>query len=379
MSNANIGWLFYKDYFNDLDYTDLSNNANEISINKKVAHIVGQQFRETHDEILGSTRFQATTTYPGLILGSGNAHEVPDVKGQAILGFHFDYTSGLPVIQGSSIKGVLRSAFKHPEYIKMLLDDNSKDIAEIEKEIFDFGDTFFDANIIKGDIHNRILGDDYITPHKDPLKDPIPLRFVKVLPDVTFLFEFDLADGSLNKLEKESLFKKILADLGLGAKTNVGYGKFIEFKKAPRTPEEEAQDKIDAANRVKAEREKIEADAEAHREAKRQAEQDKKDRLKKAEQDKLEAAQKIKKDLASHGLAEAIKDKVKYKALESVVKKYTEVKALDEAEKAILEEHILNNMKDKIKRKKFPFAAFNNDKCLGRERTEEIVDKLNLK
>ena len=74
---------------------------------------------------------------------------------------------------------------------------------------------------------NRILGDDYITPHKDEFSSPIPIKFLKVMPNVVFKFSFDLKDSkSLNitKKQKEELFKSIILDLGVGAKTNIGYG-----------------------------------------------------------------------------------------------------------------------------------------------------------
>ena len=269
MSNANIGWLFYKDYFSGLDYSDLSLESNQRSIEKKVQNIIESEPILEKEELLGSTRFQATTTYPGLLLGSGNTHELPDIKGQAILGFHFDYTSGLPVIQGSSIKGVLRSAFKYPEYINEYVD---VEVQELVKEIFDNADIFFDATIINADDAGKILGDDYITPHSSPLKDPIPLRFIKVLPNVTFLFQFELSDGLISKGEKERLFRKILEDLGLGAKTNVGYGKF-STNDAPKTEaeleaERIAREKAEADKKAKEEADR--AKAKAEKEAKKQ-------------------------------------------------------------------------------------------------------------
>jgi CRISPR-associated protein Cmr6 len=102
------------------------------------------------------------------------------------------------------------------------------DVAKLQEEIFVKGDIFFDAVIIKGNPQNRFLGDDYITPHKAATKDPIPLRFIKILPEVSFRFAFLLHDGSITKEQKEALFKQIILDFGLGAKTNVGYGKFTE-------------------------------------------------------------------------------------------------------------------------------------------------------
>ena len=232
MSSANIGWLFYKDYFKGIDYKDLENSKNEIIIKEKVLNIINQKPEIEESEVLGSTHFTAKTTYPGLLLGSGNSHTLPGIKGQATLGFHFDYTSGLPIIQGSSIKGVLRSAFKHWEYIEDLLLNDSKlnsesSIKDLETEIFDTNDIFFDATLLHS--NEKILGDDFITPHADELKEPNPIRFIKVLPNLSFRFDFELSDGLISKSEKVELFKAILEDLGIGAKTNVGYGKFDSF------------------------------------------------------------------------------------------------------------------------------------------------------
>jgi len=242
---ANIGWLFYKDYFKGIDYHNIEDKKNEILIQRKVSNIISQTPKIQEDTVLGNIHFQATTTYPGLLLGSGNAHELPHIEGQAILGFHFDYTTGLPVIQGSSIKGVIRSAFVHQDYIKELLDNDDLDIKSLEDEIFLNNDIFFDAVIVKSDKNNKILGDDYLAPHGDnPLKNPKPLRFIKVLPDVTFMFDFQLNDGLISKDTKRKLFENILEDLGLGAKTNVGYGRFEHFSTYKTKKEQEEDDKL---------------------------------------------------------------------------------------------------------------------------------------
>ena len=267
MSSSNIGWLFYKDYFREIDYADLDNPKNKESIQKKVENIINQSITIEDDEMLGNTHFKATTTYPGLILGSGNAHELPSIEGQAILGFHFDYTSGLPVIQGSSIKGVLRSAFRHSAYITEYV-AVGVDVEALEKEIFNNADVFFDATIIS---NGKILGDDFITPHgDDPLKNPIPLRFIKVRPDVTFRFDFELSDGLISKSKKIELFQNILVDLGLGAKTNVGYGKF----KKEQTEEEREEDKRAKELQIQKDKEKKEQEKKEAEEAKAQKKED---------------------------------------------------------------------------------------------------------
>jgi len=253
--SVNLGWLFNKDYFEGINYVNMESDtvkaSNQILIEQKVDNLietpVSIEARE-EDEKLGNSHFKATTTYPGLLLGIGNGHELPSIKGQAILGFHFDYTTGLPEITGSSIKGVLRSAFNTVDnygYIKELLYDEMKlekdsiDVEALELEIFgqtngssdtkQGKDVFFDAYIMNA--VGTVLGDDYITPHGDnPLTEPIPLRFIKVMPEVTYMFDFELYDGVLSASNKNDLFRLILNDLGLGAKTNVGYGYFENFQ-----------------------------------------------------------------------------------------------------------------------------------------------------
>ncbi len=104
-------------------------------------------------------------------------------------------------------------------------------------------DIFFDGYIVSSD-HPAIerstsqnpkpfIADDYITPHLNrktpelsPFTNPVPLMFLKILPEVTIQFQFDLKDGLLTKKEKEKLFGRLLLDFGIGAKTNVGYGQF---------------------------------------------------------------------------------------------------------------------------------------------------------
>ena len=240
--SANIGWLFYRDYFNGIDYAKLSDKKDtkiQEYIEKKVANITKQTPQIVEENILGNVHFKATTTYPGVLLGSGNAHELPSIEGQLSLGFSFDYTTGLPVIAGSSIKGVLRSAFSHPEYIQELLGDDTVDVRAVESDIFDNRDIFFDAVVTS--YSTQLLDDDFLTPHdEEGIKNPIPIRFLKVMPAVTYVFDFYLKDGLISKDRKRKLFEAILADLGLGAKTNVGYGKFENF--APFVTKEEKEE-----------------------------------------------------------------------------------------------------------------------------------------
>lgn len=237
---ANLGWLFYKDYFNVLNNNEyleiLKENRNkqiieviEDKIKSKIEKILSQKIKSTQKLPFNYQKFNLITIYPGLILGSGYLHELKDIKGQVILGFDFDYTTGEVIIRGSSIKGVLRHAFEHKEYIKETLGKKISNYEEFKKSIFENGDIFLDAVVI--DFNDNLLEDDYITPHPDITKNPVPLRFIKVAPDVTFEFRFILQDfEEISKEEKLKLFRNIILDLGLGAKTNVGFGKFKEIK-----------------------------------------------------------------------------------------------------------------------------------------------------
>lgn len=175
-------------------------------------------------EIDGAETFTLTTIYPGLLVGSGYNHpKLKESNEDFQLGFFFDHTTGLPIISGSSIKGLLKSVCEKTDFMQ----DVYGKIVSLD--IFEDGETiFYDAYIVetknKG---NKIFGSDYITSHysneeNGMFKELKPVKFLKVLPDVTFKFQF--------KAPKEyvELFKAIILDFGLGAKTNVGYGKFIE-------------------------------------------------------------------------------------------------------------------------------------------------------
>lgn len=300
----NISWLYYKKYYHGLySLRDEYDRKIDVTENKnKDSKIIEEYFEEENSNIIntvfekekrtivpGLIRFELKTTYPGLLIGSGMIHET-GLLGEAKLGFQFDHTTGLPCIPGSSIKGLLRSVF--PYSIKDANPSDKKEIAKVDNyrkerisylqnitEIKTLGlneseirvleyavfagtngkdalkcqqrDVFFDAVIT--DAPKRFLGLDYITPHK-PLKNPIPIKFFKILPNVTFSFSFKLYDTVLYKekaytpnglkqtgfevegenvkvitaKKKIAIFKQILLDFGVGAKTNVGYGQFSE-------------------------------------------------------------------------------------------------------------------------------------------------------
>jgi CRISPR-associated protein Cmr6 len=245
MSQANLGWLFYKELYRLGD-----NSAHIKNTMEKLKAASGVDLDKYK---LAEYGFTLKTTYPGLIIGSGYTHGISSGE-DTKMGFYFDHTTGLPIIPGSSVKGVLRSFFglaqnnqtdryknQKEEFIKELLEDNTINVNALANEIFEGIDSktnkplpiykrdkFFDA-VIVGVENGELIQDDYITPHKEPLKNPIPIKIIKVAAGISFKFQFDLKDSVISAAQKELLFLKLLLFSGLGAKTNVGYGQFEEW------------------------------------------------------------------------------------------------------------------------------------------------------
>ncbi|MDO4722886.1 type III-B CRISPR module RAMP protein Cmr6 [Porphyromonas circumdentaria] len=282
----NFGYWYYREYFNTIKLNSEGIVTNFSTFNKKEEKYKGEKDRDElknvtllpHNEevnIQGIKSFELKTCYPGLLCGVGYHHEINKPKDEGDkeddpevynLGMYFDYTSGLPVIPGSSIKGMLRSAIEEWDFLanyepkdenklpdklldkKVLREELIKTVFEGE-ELIDDGDMsisprsvdvnkreklsiydrdiFLDAIPVKVD--NKLFGEDYITPHPDPLKNPNPIRFLRVNPGVTYKFRFILKDHKVGLTAKftEDLFKAIICEFGLGAKTNVGYGQFV--------------------------------------------------------------------------------------------------------------------------------------------------------
>lgn len=256
-SSANIGYQFFHSVGIPGFVKEQVESA--ISVNTDVLEVL-----RSADYSVVNMRVQA----PGLLIGSGLAHGLPGSEEDVKTGLQFDYTSGLPVIPGSSVKGVIRSAFPTikedkgqsdeadaaeklnyirsliadiPEFSSLVLED--KDILELGNQMFNHGDVFADALLVgygtrmkqHGPV-KQVLAEDYITPHTGgPLAQPVPIKIVKVAPGVTFAFCFKFSGIKIgakvvSASMKKALCAAILQDLGVGAKTNVGYGVLKEVK-----------------------------------------------------------------------------------------------------------------------------------------------------
>lgn len=284
MISSNLGYLYYKEYYTnkfieeckllgkkyDEKNTPLKNKNMEIIQNSNVSLYYNDKFNFINDiqDNLYEDKLNFKTIYPGVIIGTGYNHIIKET-GEFKLGLEFDYTTGLPVINGSSVKGMIRSVFynekddkdlkKQKEFyikdiLKKLVGENylkKMSFKELTDNIFEGKsvgqsmpinkkDIFFGATIsIEKTIRemNRekngenLLGLDYITPHGEKKEKLNPIKFLKVMPNVVWCFGFDLKkyDEIITSDIKKNLFKQILLDLGIGAKTNVGYGRLEEI------------------------------------------------------------------------------------------------------------------------------------------------------
>lgn len=294
-THANLGLFFQRGYYEDLTAEILTDSTKDKKNQTKYFDDRNSELNESSKRVIlkesaisDTLSFKLRTVYPGLVTGIGMAHAT-GMEGEGKLGMIFDYTTGLPYIPGSSVKGLLRSMFpilppnkplnkvdektkellprkrqficrlwnekviKHEEILKEWheLKESQPDIPsmqieeheidELAKIIFEGQlkdsylsiydrDIFFDAQISNYDKEKGILDFDYITPHKETLKNPTPIKFLKILPSVTFVFEFKLHNNKLKSGKvilanaKKLLFQEILTTVGIGAKTNVGYG-----------------------------------------------------------------------------------------------------------------------------------------------------------
>lgn len=269
---ANLGYSFQtQDYYGlntdvEEDVKNIINyrldNVNKNSDRQKVLQDLTKAIRLE----LEPTFFKAKVMYPGLVVGMSNptmcsikqnTEGSDDEKSNKTFafktGFTFDYVTGLPYIPGSSVKGMLRYAIKkYGADVKKYLKDEKKypELKEMETIIEElFGDNtnnadpkytntmlrdiFLEAIVVKGDEKGYILKEDYITPHKTPFTNPKPIHILALRPNVEMEFYFILRKEEIAGLSAETrfeLYKELILELGIGAKTNTGYGNLVEVE-----------------------------------------------------------------------------------------------------------------------------------------------------
>lgn len=241
LPNPNLSLKYYKwaDFYNT-DFTGFAKNEKnknpKFDFLKKFVELSGQgdykqafEIRKNLLEGIGITFTMTTTTR--LVFGMGYEHPTE-------IGFMFDWTSGLPIIPGSSLKGAARYAAETEKH------DCINEIFGAEKGDAQAGEIiFFPAYPCLIDHNKPFLELDVMTPHyseyySDPEKNPpadwyspVPLHFLTVPAEVKYCFRLahrkDLKDKESPLLKKaENILKCALSEFGVGAKTSVFYGYF---------------------------------------------------------------------------------------------------------------------------------------------------------
>ena len=265
----NLHYQFWVDYYEGLQNLNVSSKKKK----KKNVGLTDSRWELSREAIPVFNNMQTAAfrvLYPGLLVGLGYEHGTDKVKDAPVIspGMSLDMVTGLPFIPGSEVKGMLRSVFiGSKEYIRSNLgkpDLTYDEIHQLEVDIFGHThtydphyqadknaeegqgkDVFFDAFPIQPDSGGHLVGLENITSHLsseagyDGLTKINPITLLKVMPGVVFFFRFLLHDSEIKSGEKSilitadeklRLFKKIIADFGMGAKTNVGFGLLEEYK-----------------------------------------------------------------------------------------------------------------------------------------------------
>lgn len=230
MTSKNMHYVFNVEYFQGLDFFGEAELSTEIQErNRQITDFCFPQsraFSELDDKKKSDfLHFSLFTCYPGLLLGIGNPHDAKLAEAFK-LGFSLDYVTGLPYMPGSSLKGLLRAYCSIPALVQALL---GRDVepGRLVSALFEGNDVYLGA-YPKLEQDTALLDDEYITPHPSPFDDPNPISFMKIRPNVEIEFGFLLHDDpvlGMTAEEKLELFKKLLLEMGVGAKTHVGYGR----------------------------------------------------------------------------------------------------------------------------------------------------------
>lgn len=179
------------------------------------------------------------TTAGSLAIGLGN--ESPLEVGLAI-----HHTYGMPLVPGSAIKGLCRAV------ARQLRDENKMDQNQFD---FCFGTTeqespfvFWDAWYDPASVDGKPFHRDVVTVHHPEyyrkrgngvwptdFDDPTPVPFLVVKPDAHFLFAIEGPKEWYGFIG--SLLQWALENVGIGGKTNAGYGRFCDVVLPKPEPE----------------------------------------------------------------------------------------------------------------------------------------------
>lgn len=226
-------------------------------------------FKRWHDHLPENKLTFTATTSSALAIGLGNASPLE-------VGLTIHHTYGTPYLPGSAIKGLLRraaAAHKLDQMSRDILFGNTETAAHI---------TYWDAMLEPSDKNPQPFQLDVITVHhpkyynsseKDrafptDFDDPTPIAFLSVRPDTKFCVA--LSSNSAASSEwlhlAAALLKYALENIGLGGKTNAGYGYFnVTLPEKVKSKVEQAQELLEqkraAILQIKAAQDLTKADA----------------------------------------------------------------------------------------------------------------------
>lgn len=264
MLSQNMNYRYNVEYFDDLDFFNddfvivkpidgkIKNSDQSKAMRERTKEIIDFPFPAARsafmpglEDVEGVHCFELHTAYPGLLIGIGEFHDLK-MRDAVKNGFTFDYVTGLPYLPGSSLKGILHSYFPVKnaidesgkyEYIKSLLPEKNIDIFNFSKTIFgdsekNPGKVLFLGAFPIFEHDESLLSYEYITPHRGKFANPKPISMIKIKPDIKFRFVFRIEDykdkNEVTAEEIKLLFKQIIVDMGIGARTNVGFGVMVE-------------------------------------------------------------------------------------------------------------------------------------------------------
>lgn len=212
---------------------------NQINEKKIGSHTLVQEFVDRLGCMVGALQGEVRcfTTGWRFVTGLGREHPVEN-------GFAWHHVLGVPYLPGSSVKGVVRAWAE--QWVGVNNDDalrvfGSADTAPEKREKSIGSVIFFDALPV-GPVKVQA---DVMTPHyvhyyqsqgatqpPGDWSEPVPIPFLTVAPDQTFLFSIaprrpdSQEDRHYCMLALEWL-EEALAGIGAGAKTATGYGRFM--------------------------------------------------------------------------------------------------------------------------------------------------------
>ncbi|MDW8104665.1 MAG: type III-B CRISPR module RAMP protein Cmr6 [Armatimonadota bacterium] len=219
-----------------------------------VYSIAFQRWRQALKQLPNVHLFTATAV-SSIAVGLGNESVL-----EAGLTVHHTY--GVPVIPGSALKGLCRrGALRLMQEGKLrkeafqVLFGYSEQSGEASAGYITFWDAWYDPDSVGGKPFHR----DVITVHHQQyygdgkefptdFDDPNPVPFLVVRPGARFLFAIQAPDEAWGKFT-QNLLKWCLQNLGVGAKTNAGYGFLI-----PTKSEEKSDSSISTSTTAQAQR-----------------------------------------------------------------------------------------------------------------------------